>query len=564
VIRILTGDALETLKTLEAGRFQCCVTSPPYFSLRDYGVEGQIGLEATFEEWLEKLVAVFEEVKRVLRDDGVLFLNLGDSYAGAPHGAACDTPGKALEGSPDRGCLCGSLCDACRVAYQTGKAHNDMRRAPTQGLSPSAPSPAHSEALSARLPTSDSSCRADRSEVATLDPRHTPILASAPTRAALSSTISESSLQSPALYSKAGTLDALCQLCGCSLRGSTLASGRTSPFPCEHGLTLHATPDQGKSKRGKDATVGVSSHCIAGTKCPSSPYRYSTTTSIKPKDLIGQPWRLAFALRDAGWYLRSEIIWHKPNPMPESVEDRPTKSHEQVFLLSKRARYFYDADAVREPAVDDEATFYAKIIKKDHKATLDDPGLNGLHRTKAGFKHATYNPAGRSLRSVWSIPSAPFAEAHFATFPPALVIPCIKAGTSERGACPECGAPWVRMVEASGGTIGKGAWQPEDFRDSRMTKPSNDGTYSRKDLGFRPACDHGLEPRPCEVLDPFAGACTTLLVADRLGRDATGIELNPAYAEMGRKRIVNDCPLFASVAVGPSDRQAIEPTKETP
>jgi DNA modification methylase len=363
--------------------------------LRDYQVDGQLGLEPDFEVYLEKLVAVFEEVRRVLRDDGTCWVNMGDGYA---HDGA-GTQGK----NGDR---------ATRTFTAVG------------------------------------------------------------------------------------------------------AGGRG------HG--------------------------------------------VKPKDLIGQPWRLAFALRDAGWYLRSEIIWHKPNPMPESVEDRPTKSHEQVFLLSKRARYFYDADAVREPAVDDEATFYAKIIKKDHKATLDDPGLNGLHRTKAGFKHATYNPAGRSLRSVWSIPSAPFAEAHFATFPPALVIPCIKAGTSERGACPECGAPWVRMVEASGGTIGKGAWQPEDFRDSRMTKPSNDGTYSRKDLGFRPACDHGLEPRPCEVLDPFAGACTTLLVADRLGRDATGIELNPAYAEMGRKRIVNDCPLFASVAVGPSDRQAIEPTKETP
>ena len=161
---------------------------------------------------------------------------------------------------------------------------------------------------------------------------------------------------------------------------------------------------------------------------------------LKPKDLVGMPWRLAFALQADGWYLRADIVWAKPNPMPESVTDRPTKAHEYVFLLTKSARYFYDADAVREPG---SGRASGKVA---------DDGCLGRdavkHRTRAGFAAVRdVEWHGRNLRSVWTIPSAPFPEAHFATFPPALASRCIQAGTSEKGACGACGAPWARQIE---------------------------------------------------------------------------------------------------------------------
>ncbi len=177
---------------------------------------------------------------------------------------------------------------------------------------------------------------------------------------------------------------------------------------------------------------------------------------LKSKDLIGIPWRVAFALQEDGWYLRSDIIWAKPNPMPESVGDRPTKSHEYLFLLSKSRRYFYDAAAIREPFSQPGRKFNSNTL--GHKTVrLKEQGNRctaGLHDGRTRYGHPEL---GRNKRSVWTIATEPHAEAHFATFPRALVAPAIKAGTSERGCCRRCGAPWQRIVK-------KTSVDPIDYR----------------------------------------------------------------------------------------------------
>jgi DNA modification methylase len=354
-VRILQGDCREVLATLPAASVQCCVTSPPYFGLRDYGHAGQIGLEQTPAEYVEQMVLVFREVRRVLRDDGTLWLNLGDSYA-------------------------------------------------TQG-------------------------------------------------------------------------------------------GRGEARMEELGRPSEGAKTEG---RWRGAT--------SGTKMPAG---------MKPKDLMGIPWRVAFALQEAGWYLRQDIIWHKPNPMPESVRDRCTKAHEYVFLLSKSERYFYDADAVAEEATgaapgntthkhtaaheagDERARTKSGLVayaerqrskrdsfkRDDSKRAEVIPGQTvGTHRPDRA--ESEYDPGRRNKRSVWTIATKPFADAHFATMAPELAETCIKAG------CPE------------GGT----------------------------------------------VLDPFGGAGTTGLVADQLQRHAVLCELNPDYIAIARRRIAADAPLFAEVS----------------
>jgi DNA methylase len=242
---------------------------------------------------------------------------------------------------------------------------------------------------------------------------------------------------------------------------------------------------------------------------------------LKPKDLVGIPWRVAFALQADGWYLRSDIIWHKPNPMPESVTDRPTKAHEYLFLLAKSPRYYYDAEAIAEPCSDSRPkTHLGRGIPWPEKRT-------------------------RNRRTVWTITPQPFRGAHFATFPPKLIEPCILAGTSERGCCPECGAPWVREVEAqfipqrdvnrSDGVRGAGDQKPMDASNGWQGFPR--GTTQRTTKGWRASCDHqNKKAVPCTVLDPFAGAATTGLVAKQFGRRFIGIELNPEYVAMSYER----------------------------
>lgn len=310
-VTLLQGDCREVLRTLTAESVHCVVTSPPYFGLRDYGVAGQIGLEPTPDAFVGELVAVFRELRRVLRTDATAWLNLGDSYSG--HNLPGWRPGN---------------------------------EAKNQGAS---------------------------------------------------------------------------------------------------------------NKNG----VGY----IAG---------------LKPKDLIGIPWRVAFALRADGWYLRQDIIWSKPNPMPESVRDRCTKAHEYLFLMSKSERYYYDIEAIKEDAAPESAARYNYGFTGTRGATVC-PGDPIGQRTRPDGNRET--DGKRNKRSVWEIVSQPFADAHFATFPPALIEPCILAG------CPK------------GGT----------------------------------------------VLDPFGGAGTTGLVADRLGRNAILIELNPEYAAMAERRIRNDAGMFAEL-----------------
>ena len=311
------GDCRQVLPTLPAQSVHCCVTSPPYFGLRDYGHAGQIGLEATPDAFVAEMVAVFRDVRRVLRDDGTLWLNLGDSYAATTKGSGGHNP---------------------------------------------------------KQDSNDGAWMTDRS--------------------------------------------------------------------------------------------------------------WKIPAGLKPKDLIGIPWRVAFALQADGWYLRQDIIWSKPNPMPESVTDRCTKAHEYIFLMSKSARYFYDAAAISEPFADvrqgNPGTY--KRTTQAAKGANNDRADTGFLNNGAGWNADGTNNT-RNKRSVWVVNSSPFSEAHFATFPPDLIEPCIKAG------CP------------AGGT----------------------------------------------VLDPFGGAGTTGIVADRLGRNALLIELNPAYAAMATNRLRDDAGMFAEV-----------------
>ena len=393
--RIITGAATDRLADLDAGSVQTCITSPPYWGLRDYGtaewqggdadcdhrliqdhaaavatstlgggkkstghiqegygqscgrcgatrIDSQLGLEPTPEAYVANLVAVFREVRRVLRDDGTLWLNLGDSYAGS-----------------------------------WGAQSRDVERG-----------------------------------------------------------------------------------------GVGLGSG---------GRAATSSPEDAAS--------------LSATQIAAHPKRTHTgswingRSDIKPKDLVGIPWMVAFALRADGWYLRSDIIWSKPNPMPESVTDRPTKAHEYLFLLTKSPRYFYDADAIREVGVSAEQTAHNERYAYEYEAHTAraqrgegiQPGNNG----NQGI-HSRPGPGGANKRSVWTVSTQPFPGAHFATFPPKLIEPCVLAGSA------------------------------------------------MGDL----------------VLDPFAGAGTTGLVALRHDRDFVGIELNPEYAAMARNRIRDDAPLF--------------------
>ena len=299
---IIQGDCIEVLKSLPDGIINTCITSPPYFGLRDYGVDGQIGLEETPDAYVQRLVEVFREVRRVLRDDGTLWLNLGDSYA----------------------------------SVHTG-GHKSQK--------------------------------------------------------------------------------------------STVGANK----------------------------VGIQE--IRQTKAKPNSY------GLKEKDIIGIPWRVAFALQADGWYLRQDIIWHKPNPMPESVTDRCTKSHEYIFLLSKSKKYYYDNEAIKEPVSDSSVLRLSQDVESQQGSSRVPGKTNGTMKA--------VGCANRNKRSVWTVTTKPFKEAHFATFPEDLIKPCILAG------CPESGL----------------------------------------------------------VYDPFMGAGTTAYVSKKLGRHYLGSELNPDYIKIANDRI---------------------------
>lgn len=375
---IREGDALERLRDMPAESVQCCITSPPYFGLRDYSTLGQLGLESTPDAYVARLVEVFREVRRVLRADGTLWLNIGDSYNAQP-----------------------------------------------------------------------------------------------------------------------------------GQRKSTDAHG----------------PKQATNLGAN----GIGSRSVAG---------------CKPKDLIGIPWMLAFALRADGWYLRSDIIWAKPNPMPESVVDRPTSAHEHVFLLAKAARYFYDADAIREESKDwTHGGPGAGILTTEHYGA-NNGGNAGLGSLAVRYKNGEQT-AGRNKRNVWEIATQSYPGAHFATFPPRLVEPCVLAGTSPK-ACGECGAPWRRIVErqemSSRERVRNVGGRADGF--TIATGPG-DGFYSEvRTTGWEPSCAHDNDIGHSIILDPFAGSGTVGVVALRHDRSFIGIELNSAYVDMARWRIRDDAPLL--------------------
>ena len=442
---IVVGDCLDVMAALPDGIFQTCVTSPPYWGLRDYGLpsqvwggdagcehewgayirpgmsggtasakvqikgqdnfqivpdseqafcqhcnawRGSLGLEPTPELYVQHLVDIFREVRRVLRDDGTLWLNMGDSYA------------------------------------QGGK-------------------------------------RATKAE-----------------------------------------LEADAQR----------ASKKNYPTQAFAGY------------KGWDRSAGTA---VGG---------------LKVKDLCGIPWRLAFALQADGWWLRSDIIWEKPNCMPESVRDRPTKAHEYVFLLAKSKSYYYDQDAIREPSV------YPNDTRKPYAPGQVDARGNGHDR--GGGQYQERDGGKRNKRTVWTIATQPYSGAHFATFPPALIEPCIKAGSSERGACPECGKAWERVVERK--RLSRPELSPDDprYRPNRYKGKheavkgemgADCGYTTSTTIGWQPACKcNAGDPVPQLVLDPFIGAGTTGLVAEQLGRDWFGIELSPEYVEMALERIEKD------------------------
>ena len=449
--RIICGDAREVLRELPERSVHCVVSSPPYWGLRDYGLEpvvwggdgcehewgeemtqaqrgqvgsestleggsqrpesqdgpqsvkqgafcrgcnawrGSLGLEPTPELYVGHIVEVMREVRRVLRDDGTLWLNMGDGYASNPAKGGSGT----YNGRNGRG---------------EGYAR-PLRKAIAQGA----------------------------------------------------------------------------DVGGWTARSSEL--------------------------RTVDAPPG-----------------------LKPKDLLLMPARIALALQQDGWWLRSDIIWSKPNPMPESVTDRPTRSHEYVFLLAKSARYFYDAAAIREPHT-------AGHLQRH--LTPSRPRGDSRIASKGAVGHDYLHPAGRNKRSVWEIATQPYPDAHFATFPEKLVEPCILAGTSEWGCCPECGAPWVRVVEkglrahdgetASAYPKGTTAKRLALLRQAARERGGEYQNDSRT-TGWRPTCDHGGEPVAAVVCDPFAGSGTVGVVAARLGRRAVLVDANPDYCAMARQR----------------------------
>jgi hypothetical protein len=279
---------------------------------------------------------------------------------------------------------------------------------------------------------------------------------------------------------------------------------------------------------------------------------------LKPKDLVGIPWRVAFALQADGWYLRSDIIWSKPNPMPESVTDRPTKSHEYLFLLAKSPRYYFDADAVREDY----------LTPRDTKASMMFGSPNGKNTTTDQAHSATPGKrfefaAGRNIRTVWTVATQPYPGAHFAVFPEKLIEPCILAGTSEKGVCPECGAPWRRVTERT--VTGVRHVSPKDSNPNRNDGPDEPTSRlhtqyfddQRRTLSWIPSCGcvdwkkkddmPGGGMVEAVVLDPFGGSGTTARVANRLSRRAILIDLNPEYLkqQMDRNR---DIPLGLGAA----------------
>lgn len=252
----------------------------------------------------------------------------------------------------------------------------------------------------------------------------------------------------------------------------------------------------------------------------------------KPKDLCLIPFRVAIAAQEDGWYVRSIIIWSKPNPMPESVKDRPTESHEYILLLTKSSRYFWDMEAVKEEAV------YGENLPsfRGGGAYTNNQSFNNsadIHASTAGIERPKTDT--RNLRSVWTMNTQPYSGAHFATFPEELAERCIKAGSSEKGCCAKCGKPWERIVDHKNMIIKRSNYQSESgiriASSGTMVSPAESQT-----IGWQPSCTCNADVKPCTILDPFMGSGTTLKVAAYLGRNAVGYDISTEYCKLAVER----------------------------
>jgi len=316
----------------------------------------------------------------------------------------------------------------------------------------------------------------------------------------------------------------------------------------------------------KDGTLWLNlGDSYAGSGCGTNDYRTPASISLskpilydgprpqnkvppglKPKDLVGIPWRVAFALQADGWYLRSDIIWSKPNPMPESVTDRPTKAHEYVFLLAKSQKYYFDQEAVREPHV--------RLWDENNGGSISTGRMVGAGGAMGDMSthpkgYPLPNPNGRNIRTVWTIPTQPYKEAHFATFPEKLIEPCIKAGTSEKGRCRQCGSPWERVVKKEGETTTEKR-KRLNYSEKRgiggnlvsqnLDYAGGHGNNIRETqtLGWQPTRECGGDPVPCIVLDPFCGSGTTMRVAEKLNRIGIGFDLGYKELQDHRMRLI--------------------------
>lgn len=433
----------------------CWVTSPPYWGLRDYGVEGQLGLEKTPEEYVAKMVGIFREARRVLRDDGTLWLNLGTSYArdvrkgqhkpgdsGKADYIIKNGNGRAASGfcfddkNPNQSPLlqrvpsCGNggkesqdSQDADRACCDCGDGHRD------DYLSHHACTVRNDQCASQdERQTSQTTHGIEHSDC-DQEPRHSLLLD------VQQSTIEKSFSQPPGVSYREGLVSAYRQedqtLNACVQESScrkVCTSGTSQMLPPLVVRTVGKESFFSACGRSDCLGIGKCGLCWVNLSIPS--------LNVKAKDELNIPHLVAMALQSDGWILRQTIIWSKPNPMPESVKDRCTKSHEYLFLLSKSERYYFDQDVIKEPA-------NIKNFRDCATRRRDTPPGT---RTDSGFENGRYY-MNRNKRSVWTIPTKPFPQAHFATFPPALVEPCILAG------CPKGGI--VGDMFAGSGTTGE-------------------------------------------------------------------------------------------------------------
>ena len=684
MIKFLEGDVIDCLKSLPDESVHCCVTSPPYWGLRDYGIDGQLGLEETPDEYVANMVEVFREVKRVLRSDGTLWLNLGDSYASSAkesgghnpkqdsnRGSRTGLKPKDLVGIPWRVALAlqtdgwwlrsdiiWCLSGGTKVYARTQKGDAPMTIKDLARLDPSTVKLWNGEKWTQLLGVSKSTRRGDEitlvlrsGERISCTPTH-----KFPTRRGLLEAkdivvgdilercvlpepdqpkepafIGEDAAWLAGLYVAEGSRSGdTIQIAGHAketerwerLQAIAVAYGGYATRTIDenrmdirlYGKVLNAVIDElvsGRTAKDKhfspvvwrysnrfleailDGYLAGDGHYDAKndrwrlgftrnynlesdlrTICARLGYKLKLNLSHvtydgkrvptfrgeirktrsghwnekDPGEIVAIQKARCREVYDLGvaddphlFALASGALTHnsKPNPLPESVKDRPTKSHEYIFLLTKSERYFYDHEAIKEDCVSGDPT-----SPRGSRGVINTPN-SGLRKqdalgknTYTGFNDRYRPLAKRNKRDVWTIPIQPFPDAHFAVFPEALVEPCILAGTSEKGCCPKCGAPWERMTEKQVVEV----TNPRPFSKTGNKDRNDVGSIYvetvTKTIGWQPtcSCDTG-EVIPCTTLDPFGGSGTVAKVSRDFGRDSIYIGLNSEYVQMAMNRV---------------------------